>query len=249
MNHLENYCLDKNTPVPLYYQLKQCIIRMIEEGILQVGDMLPTENELCDHLGISRPTVRQALNELMSEGLVTRQKGRGSFVSRPKIDARFFQKLESFNQEMRQKGLVPSTKILGLEKINGIASVNKRLQLELDAPLIHLTRLRFANGEPVVYLETFLPFDKFPTLLTADFESKSLYIQMEAEYGQWVSKVHREIEAVNATRAEADLLEIDPGKAVCLVKTIAYTQEEVPVEYSVARYRGDRNKFSVDLYR
>lgn len=249
MDHLAAYYVDKQIPIPLYYQLKQHIIKLIEDGVLQVGDMLPTENEFCEHLGISRPTIRQALKELVNEGFLVRHKSKGTFVAQPKIEARFFQKLESFNDEMRQKGLTPTTKVMLLEKTPGNESVSPKLYLPLSEPLIHLVRLRFADNEPVVYVETYLPYNRFPALMDVDFTSSSMYEQLEKLYGEHVNRVHREIEAVNSRRDEAELLQTKLGKAVCLVKTIAYTEADAPVEYSVARYRGDRNKFSVDLYR
>jgi len=246
---LDLYHVNKDTPIPLYYQLKTLIKNMIDQNILKVGDMIPTENELCEHLGVSRPTVRQALSDLVADGHLNRMKGKGTFVSKPKIDVRFLQKLESFNAEMQQKGLIPSTYVLELNKIPAIEAVNLKLNLEPDDPLILLSRLRFANGEPVVYVDTHIPYNRFPKLLDKDFTVNSLYGEMESLYDSCVFRVMREIEAVNANRREAELLGIEMGKAICLVKTVAYTNSGTAVEYSVARYRGDRSKFSVELYR
>ena len=245
----EQFAVDKETPIPLYYQLKLLVQGMIDSGTLQVGDMLPTENDLCEHLDVSRPTVRQALSELVAEGWLTRRKGKGTFVSQPKIDVRFLQKLESFNDQMRQKGLIPSTKVLSLGKVPSVQQVNEKLLLEPDEALISLMRLRFGDGEPVVSVDTFIPYARFPRMLEQDFEYGSLYERLEALYGMRIFRVHREIEATGANRREAELLGIESGDAICLVKTVGYTEANLPVEYSVARYRGDRNKFSIDLYR
>jgi len=222
---------------------------LIDSGALKVGDMLPPENELCARLSVSRPTVRQALSELVSEGWLTRQKGKGTFVSRPKIDVRFLQKLESFNDQMRQKGLTPTTKVLSLQKAPGVRRINEELLLEPDEPLLSLMRLRFGDGEPVVSVDTFIPLAQFPAMLEQDYEHCSLYERLESLYNARIFRVHREIEAANANRREAELLQIEHGSAICLVKTIGFTDTDLPVEYSVARYRGDRNKFSIDLYR
>ena len=249
MTGFERFAVDKETPVPLYYQLKLRVQGLIDSGELRVGDMLPPENDLCGHLGVSRPTVRQALSELVSEGWLMRQKGKGTFVSRPKIDVRFLQKLESFNDQMRQKGLTPSTKVLSLSKVPGVPRVNEKLLLGPDEPLISLMRLRFGDGEPVVNVETLIPYTRFPAMLDQDLEHNSLYERLETLYSARISRVHREIEAAAANRREAELLNILSGGPICLVKTIGYTDADLPVEYSVARYRGDRNKFSIDLYR
>ena len=240
---------DKESPIPLYYQLKSELLRQIKCGELQVGDMIPSEVEFCKVLGVSRPTVRQALIELVSEGYLSRQKGRGTFVTKPKIDGRFFQKLESFNREMLQKGLTPSTRVLRFEVQSSQPDVCRRLNIPEDEKVIYLKRLRFADGEPLVLLETYLPYTPFVGLLKEDLERDSLYALLEEHYGTCVTRVSREIEAVNATAAEAHLLEITRNQAVCLVHTVAYTQEGTAVEYSVARYRGDRNRFTLELYR
>ena len=245
----EKYAVNKDTPIPLYYQLKVRISEMIENGDLSVGDMLPTENELCTYLRVSRPTVRQALSELVSEGLLMRKKGKGTFVSKPKVDVRFLQKLESFNTQMEQKGLNPSTKVLSVRIDTGNRRASEALNLPPDAPLIHLSRLRFGNDDPMVWVETYIPYNQFPQMLEQDYLRFSFYGRLESLYNMRVSRVTREIEAVNANRQEAELLNIELGKAVCLVKTRGFTEDGLPVEYSVARYRGDRNKFSIELYR
>ena len=242
--------LDKNVPIPLYYQLKQQLLSMIESGKLSEGDMLPPENDLCLMLEVSRPTIRQSFNELVTEGYLTRSKGRGTFISKPKIEARFLNSLESFNNEMRAKKMTPRTEVLNLEKVDEPHSIAEKLQISTGSPMIHLSRLRLANESPIVFVDTYMPFDSFSKLLTVDFNETSLYDAIENLYGIRVNRVRREIEAVNAKRNEASLLKIPTKSAISFVKTIGYSGSlESPVEYSVARYRGDMNKFSVEIYR
>jgi GntR family transcriptional regulator len=190
--------LDKNVPVPLYYQLKKQILAMIDDGTLKEGDMLPPENEFCDLLHVSRPTVRQALGRLVAEGLFEQvQKGKGTFVSRNKVEERFFSKLETFH-----------------------------------------------------YVETFLPYKKYEKMMEVDFTVNSLYDSLEKIYHVRISHVRREIVAINARKKEADLLHIARNKAVSLVKTVAISDGSPdPVEFSLAWYRGDLNKFSLDVFR
>lgn len=246
---LKRVVLDKHSPLPLYYQLKQVIQGAIEDGTLLPGEMLPPEMAFCDEFGISRATIRQALSELMQEGYLDRQRGKGTFVTVPKIDARFLNKLESFSEEMRQKGLTPSTRVLTLSLLEGASHINQKLGLDDAEKLIYLERLRCTDGEPIVYLETYLPHRLFAPLLSYDFEAHSLYDLMEQICGLRLTHVTRRIEAVNATPEESMLLQVGKDAALCLVKTTGYTAENVAIEYSVARYRGDRNEFSVELYR
>ncbi len=241
--------IDKLSPIPLYYQMKQAILDAVRDGTLQEGDMIPSELDLCAMHDISRSTIRQTLSELVMEGYLTRRRAKGTVVAAPKIDARFLNKLQSYNEEMRQKGLVPSTRLMNLKVLEGVRHINEKLRLEPGEPLIYLERLRCADGEPLVYLETYIPYNSFPLLMKQDFTNGSLYEYMERLYDKRVSRVVRKLEAVIANAAEAQLLDIAKAAPVCLVKTVAYTAGGEPVEYSVARYRGDRNEFSVELYR
>ncbi|MDR3077050.1 MAG: GntR family transcriptional regulator [Synergistaceae bacterium] len=250
MQLLDSVKLDKNVPIPLYYQLKSQVLAMIGDGVLHEGDILPPENELCAALDVSRPTIRQAFSELVAEGYLNRYKGRGTFVSKPKLDARFLSKLETFNGEMASKGLEPRTAVLALERMFGPCDANERLNIPLNEPLIYLSRIRYADGVPLVYVETFIPYERYKRLMDVDLGENSLYDSLEKLYGVRVNRAEREIEAVNAKKSEADLLRIEKNKAISLVKTVAYSDGLLtPVEFSVARYRGDLNKFSVVTYR
>jgi GntR family transcriptional regulator len=242
--------LDKNVPIPLYYQLKKQVLSLIENSVITEGDMLPPENELCELLQVSRPTIRQAFTELVNEGYLDRHKGKGTFVSKPKVDDRFFSKLESFNTEMISKGLTPHTKVIAVKKIECPHEANDRLCIPLNAPILYLSRLRAVDNIPLVYVETFLSFEKYGKIMNVDLTINSLYDSLEEIYHIRVSRVRREIEAINAHRGEAELLQIARNRAVSLVKTVSYPENSTdPVEFSVARYRGDMNKFSIDVYR
>ncbi len=251
MEHgLSRIVLDRNTPVPLYYQLKKQILELIEQAELLPGNMLPPESDLCEMLQVSRPTIRQAFRELVEEGYLIRYKAKGTFVATPKVKDQFLSKLESFNQEMLEKGKVPKTLVLALERLPGSPELNEKLKLPFDAPLIHLSRLRSADDVQTVYLDTYLAYDRFPGLLDINFAVHSLYQVLEETYHVRVDRAQREIEAVNARKNEAALLNIAPNKALCLVRTLSYEAGSTqPVEYSVARYRGDMTKFAVEIYR
>lgn len=241
--------IDKNIPVPLYYQFKQGLKNLIQDGTFQVNEQIPTENEFCEALGISRPTVRQALKELIQEGLLTRRKPLGTFVCAPKIDSYFFEQLASFNDEMRMIGLTPSTNVLSKETIVAAKDITDALQLPNNAKVLHLKRLRFANNEPMVVLDTYLPSSLFPTLEQEDFITNSLYALLEQKYNCSIQSVNRTIEATLADDSTAKLLSIPKKSAVCMCTTVSYNQQETPIEYSIALYRGDRHKFSLKLVK
>ncbi len=247
---LKSIKIDKTVPIPLYYQLKCQLLDMIDNNTFKTGEMLPAEPDMCEQLMISRPTIRQALSELVDEGYLVRYKGKGTFIAKPKVKDRFLSQLQSFNEEMRSKGMTPHTKVLAFEEIPGIPDINTHLNIPLDKHLIHLCRLRYADDTPMVYLDTYLPAQQYQKLLDIDFTYASLYEELERIYDIRVSNAHREIEAVPARKKEAEYLEIPPHKPICFVRTVSYAANHAkPIEYSLARYRGDRTKFEVETYR
>ena len=245
---LSSISLDKNIPIPLYYQLKKQLLSLIENSELKEGELLPPENDLCEALNVSRPTIRQAFSELVSEGYLSRYKGKGTFVSKPKVEDRFFSKLQTFQEEMAEKGLISETRVVKLEKINGPHEANEKLSIPLSEPLLYLSRVRSVKTIPLVYVETFLPYKTFDKLMLVDFKTNSLYDSLEKIYRVRVNHVRREFMSINARQHESELLEIARNKAISLVKTVAFS-DGTPVEFSIARYRGDVNQFSVELFR
>lgn len=241
--------LNMDPRIPLYYQLMQLFRQQIEEGEYQPGDSFPSENELCERFGVSRPTVRQALNELVREGLLHRIKGKGTFVSAPKIQQDFMQKLVSFTEEMQQKGLKGTTRVLSLQVVPALKNVAAYLTLAIEEPVFQLDRLRFINDEPIVVVTTYLPQKYCPTLNQQDLNNQSLYKTLEDQYSIRISRARRILEVIAATEEYAKLLEIDVGAPIQLSRTIAWDQYNRPIEFSIARYRGDRSQFTIDLIR
>lgn len=249
-NHLKQiFKIDKQSPVPMYFQIRKEIIKAIKSGVYKVGDRLPTELEFCNELDISRPTIRQAFQELINEGYITRKKAKGTFVCKPKVEGYFFKKLESYNDEMRALQLTPRTEVVTSEVIPAEADIRECLQLPEGASVFHLVRLRFADEEPMVYVHTYIPYDRFLHIEKKDFADNevSLYDVMKHDYHMSISYVDRTIEASNATLPLADMLDIAEGQAIYTITTLAYDEEDTPLEYSVANYRGDRSKFTIRL--
>ena len=242
----EAVALNRFVPVPLYYQLKQYITGKIDSGCWSSGSTVPTEQSFCEAFSISRPTVRQAINELVAEGRLSRGYRRVT-VAKPKVSGSFFDVVQSFNDEMTRKNLTPRTQILSL----GIEDNNEASEklATISGKLIYLERLRFADDEPIVYVETYMPFDTRADLLTLDFTNLSLYKVLEDKYGVIISRVDRIFEAAEACSRDSELLDVRKGSPICFVKTISYDQGDRPVEYSVARYRGDKSTFHVTIFR
>lgn len=246
---LYNKTINKNIPIPLYYQLKTILLEYIQEHHSDMETPIPTEIEISEHFGISRPTVRQAINELVVEGYLYRIKAKGTFISKPKINQDFLLILDSFNKEMIKKGLTPSTKVLDVEIVESDEKVSKSLKLPVGSKVIQLSRLRYANEEPIVFVMTYLPYDLCPAILEKDLVKSSLYEILENECGFMINEAKRSLESIIAGEFEANLLQIEKGAPIQYFESIAYLTDGTPIEYSRAKYRGDRNKFTFELKR
>lgn len=239
--------LNKNTPIPLYYQLKELISEYLADSSQQM--VIPTEVELCDHFGISRSTVRQALSELVSEGYIERHKGKGSFSIPNKLEQNFLLILESFNDEMHEKGLEPATEVLNLMLIEPTPSIQNALNLKKGEQAVQLTRLRRIDGMPIVLVTTYLPakFHNIGNIVHDDLKNESLYKLLKSKYKVDIDRTHRTIEIRYAGDFEASNLQVPIKSALHFIETVSTTSENIPVELSRAYYRGDKNKFVIEI--
>ncbi|QYJ17128.1 HTH-type transcriptional repressor NagR [Rubrobacter xylanophilus DSM 9941] len=241
--------IDRDSPIPYYYQLKQILTEEIESGRYRPGDRLPGENELCESFDVSRTVVRQALNELENEGWLRRRKGRGTFVAPRKVSESLFQNLTGLYEDVSARGGTLRSKVRRLERVPAPDVVAKELELSKGDPVIVLDRLRFVNEIPWVVVTTYLPYDLCPQLLREDMEEQSLYAVLEQKYGIMISHGRRSVEAVSATAEIARALGIEVGDPILLLRSTSYGEDDRPVEHFIARHRGDLSRFEVNLLR
>lgn len=244
----KQYVVDKTTPIPLYFQFKNILLNMMKNGELQPGDMIPTEFELCDIFGISRTTIRQALTELVNENKFHRVKGRGTFVAQNKINQDFIRKIESYNAEMTRKGYTPGSKVLDLKVIPSNTEVSAALRISANTDVIRLKRLRYADGQPIVITTTYLPYSFCKHILDYDMGHESLYKILSQNVNTKIYRVVRNIEAVIPTKEDCELLDITKTTAVQLFHYTGYNKFDTPVEYTISRYRGDKNVFTIEQF-
>ena len=246
---LENIKLDKSVPIPLYFQLKELILAAIKDGHYKSGSLIPTENELSDAFEISRTTVRQAITELVQEGWLYRVKSKGTFVSQPKISQDFIKKLESYNDQMIRLGMTPSTEVLELSVQRANEQIAKALNISDKDKVVFLSRRRFVDGNPIVTIKTYLPHDKCAFVIASDFTKESLYQVLSSKGDEFsIFQIQRTIEAVEATANDATNLGIKKGKPIQHFSSIGFTAFGTPLEYSLARYRGDRSSFEITVF-
>jgi len=241
--------IDRQSFVPFYIQVIDSLIEYIENNHLPPGHQLPGEADLCQAFDVSRTVIRQALQELEYKGLIYKEKGRGTFVAKPKIHEGLFQELTGFYQDMVAKGHQPVSDVLKQEKVQATKKVAAFLDLDPDAPVIQIDRVRFINQEPIVFVTTYLPYDLCPDLLDVDLTNQSLYAYLERDYGLVIDSGKRFLEAVIANQREAQLLHVDVGAPLLLLNSVSYLSDGRPIEYFHAVHRGDRSRFETELVR
>jgi GntR family transcriptional regulator len=231
--------------VPLYVQVKQALEGQIEKGAWRPADRIPSEPELCRLFGVSRPVIRQALQEMAYEGLLTRRKGLGTFVAEPRITTRsLVHSLVGFFQEMDAKGLTPETEVLEQSMLPAGARVGQQLGIEPATPVIKITRLRFVEGQPVVLVTSYLPYELCPDLMAADLRRQSLYAFLRATYGLTLAGGRRVIEAVLAGEQDAARLRVPAGSPLLRLESVSVLADGRPMEYFHGLFR---SSFEVEL--
>ncbi len=241
--------IDKDLPIPYHYQLRELLRDEITSGRWEVGEQLPSERELCDAFNLSRTTVREAIDALVSEGLLRREKGRGTFVAEPKIREMWLKEPDSFTASMLEQGYKIETHVLNLAVIPSPRKVARELRLRSGEPVIILERLRLILQEPILVVSSYLPEKLCPTLVNEDFVHNSLYQILREKYNIKIARARRMVEAVAATELEASLLNIRQGAPLLLIESTAYLEDGTPIEYFKARHRGDRTRFEIDSFK
>lgn len=242
--------LNGGSPVPKYHQLKQILKEKIETGEWAPGDLIPSEPELCRMYGVSRTTVRQTMASLVSEGLVVRQQGKGTFVAGPKIEQELVG-FYSFTEDVMRKGLQPRSEILSKGVTAASKAVASKLGLAPGERVVYLTRLRLADEEPIMLETSYLPEKYCQGLDRIDFRGRPLYDVLGQDFGVELTRARETFEAGVADEYEASWLRIWPGAPVMLLERLAYMKgkdgQDTPIEFCRSVVRGDRCRFQVDL--
>jgi GntR family transcriptional regulator len=238
----------RHGPLPRYYQLKEIIREKVRAGAWPPGEPIPSERELSEQYGISRMTVRQSVSELVNEGLLFREQGRGTFVERPKI-AQQLLRLTGFTEDIGARQQLPGARVLEAEMWPCDETVAARLRIKPGQPVFHLRRLRLADAEPLALETSIISFIGCERLLDEDLEHDSLYRLLEATYHQPLLEAEQEVEAGLAGTHEAEALGIAPGEPVLLTRRLTFTDRQRPIEYATSVYRGDKYTFCARLVR
>lgn len=231
----------------LYAQVEAALVSRI--GVdLHPGDQLPTEDELIDEYGVSRITIRRALQNLAARNLILTKRGVGSFVATPTLNQPLTA-LTSFVEDMDAHGLNASARVLVVEEITAPAHVRAALELPLGAKVVHIDRVRLAAGRPVSFDQTYLPLELGRLIAQDDLENEPIFALLENRHGTPLLEAAYALRASTADVAVAAALDVDEGSAVFLIERTSLTTGQKPVDYEILHYRGDAMTFTMRLPR
>ncbi|WP_026571286.1 MULTISPECIES: GntR family transcriptional regulator [Sediminibacillus] len=234
-----------NKRIPLYLQLMDKIIEKINAQEYREQEKLPSERELCDMYGMSRITVRQAMQELEREGYIYKLHGKGTFVA-PKSYSQNLVKLYSFTDEMRKIGKIPTSKVLSFEAVEAEEAIGSKMGIHPKEEVYKVVRLRLADEEPLMYETSYIPVAKFPGLTQETLDKQPMY---EVFYNDYNIPVNKAVESFSPTlvrEEEAKHLRISSKQTAMLIKRYAYSDKQL-IEYTITVARGDKFEYKVEL--
>jgi DNA-binding GntR family transcriptional regulator len=235
--------LDRTGPVPLYFQVSTVIEGAILDGTLPPGARLENEVALGERIGLSRPTIRRAIQELVDKGLLVRRRGIGTQVVHGQVTRKV--ELTSLFEDLTRDSRKPTTRILERDDMPATAKLAEILGVDVGAPVAHFRRLRSADGVPIAILENYLPAE-LVNVNDSDLLTHGLY-QIIRSGGITIRVAKQKIGARRATNVESDLLEIDKNDPVLTMDRTAFDNSGKAVEFGRHCYRPDLYSFEITL--
>ena len=252
IDHLPKLCLDSaddvgRRPIPLpvskQEETRDRVLDLIES--IQVGDPIPAERHLAVELGVSRLTLRAAIDELVRDGYLDRRHGSGTYVTEPKIAQPLT--LTSFSDDMRRRGMAPGSRTLELTLTVAGARLAHRLEVSPEAKLVRVKRLRLADGKPMAMEVLHVPEVLVPGLTRADFEDHSFYELLRERYGITIASGTQSIEPTVTSEEESEVLGVPLHTPAFLFERTTVSESGRIVEFVRSIYRGDRYRLVADL--
>lgn len=240
--------LDRESPLPLYHQLKQLLLARMKNGEFELGVPLPTELDLIGQYEVSRITVRRAMSDLEQTGKIYRVSGKGTFIKEAPVLSPDLTRLTSFTEDMRDKDVAISSKLLHLRQVPASQDVAAKLELETGSTIWFIERLRLSDQYPLALNLSYLRLPPSITIETRELQSGSLWALLERK-GIVLNSARRTIQAIPADSVYANKLEVEVGTPLLLIEGVVNDQNHLPVEYHMVINRGDRYKHTLYLER
>lgn len=238
--------VQRNGEAPLYGQLRDALLQIIEFGGLVPGDVLPSEHQLCEDFAVSRTVVRQALAQLENEGRVDRVKGKGTFVAQPKTSEHLGHTLLGLYEDVTQRGGEVHSDILAHDFVDASPEVAAHLDIRESTRVVRIRRLRYVDGEQWALSTAWLPEAIGNHTFGEDLTTQSLYEVLE-RHGFVGVTGWRAVEAVLADRDTANLLGTHQGAALLKLTSVRRDSLGHPIDYFEAYHRGNRSRFEFEL--
>lgn len=237
----------QNSSIPISTQLADYLKHQIQSGVLKPGDKMIGENDIAELLKISRTTVRLSLNRLVEEGLIVRQRGKGSYIAEPKL-RRNINYLYNFTENILRSGSVPSSNVLRCSTESANEKIKEKLRLSAaEQSVFVLERLRIAGLEPLIVEHTYIPYYLCQGIEQTDFSNASLYHVLELQYGIHIHHAEESIAATTIDKKNSALLKCKNGMAGYFIERISYLESGYICEYTTSITRGDRCTFKLDF--
>jgi GntR family transcriptional regulator len=232
--------------VPKYLQIEGWIEEMVAKGRFRIGDKLPSEIKLAELCGVNRNTIRQAISELVSRGLLATRNGVGTFVSSeaPQTARYSLDHISSSAHDIARAGFKPRTKLVCREVVDATGALSDKLMLGTSSKVIQILRLRMGDQTPFVLERSHLPYAEFKDLLNMDL-SGSLYQILVDHFQVTLDRSVQNFRAVLLTGSEAKLLKVNEGSPGIFLESTIYDAKGVAVELLQSHYRGDKYVFQV----
>jgi GntR family transcriptional regulator len=243
-----NIQLPRSSTVPLYTQIKEAIRAKIIDGTYVAHQQLPSENDMIAAFGVSRITVRQAINDLQKEGLLFKVHGKGTFVALPNVSQELTH-LQGFGEAMHRLGHETFSDVFGLKTVKAPGSARAKLQIEEGSPVTEIRRVRYLNREPVSIDYSWVRHDVGARLTEKNLREKDLFSLLENELSQPLHSADVEIDATSATTDVAARLKIAPGSPILRIERLTYAQGEKPLVFEYLHYRPETFKYKIRVLR
>jgi len=242
--------VDESNPIPKYLQISAWLKELIQTGRYKADEKLPSEVELSTMCGVNRNTLRQAIGELTAAGLLRKEKGTGTFVSRPSSNGlrHKLERISSFTDMLGQSGLKAKTRIISKRIENADDYVAGNLFLGSSKKIAVIRRVRAGNGTPYIYEESYLPAHKFEGILELDLTG-SMYDLMSKHFSVELARGKQTISAVNLSSEIAKILSVPVNSAAIFAEYITYDEKSMPIELLHSYYRGDKYTLEIELGR